>query len=110
MKLLQGDTVALIRDPRTVGIVERRSGKLLTIRFPEQENSREQIPRDEVRALAEFMYEARVRGTKFRHGVSLTGDSTLAELVAVFGYATERLRQDSLDKVLGQLQRAGLEI
>jgi hypothetical protein len=56
------------------------------------------------------MYEARQRGTKFRHAFSLTGESTLAELVAVFGYATERLRQDSLNKVLGQLARAGLEV
>lgn len=110
MKIHSGDTVALIEDPRTIGIVERRSGSLLTIRLPERENKREQFPRNKVRTLAELMYEARIRGTKFRHGLSLTGDSTLAQLVSTFGYATERLRQESLVKVSNQLLRAGLEI
>ena len=40
----------------------------------------------------------------------LVGDSTLAELVGLFGYSTGQLRGDSLWKVRKQLERAGLEI
>ncbi|HUY31220.1 MAG TPA: AAA family ATPase [Pirellulales bacterium] len=111
MRVQQGDTVIRLDDPRVVGVVERRSGDTLTIRLPEDANRREQVNRDEVRPLAEAMLEARKRGTKFRNDLSLTGmKSTLAELVAAFGYATERLRQESLRAVRKQLERAGLEV
>lgn len=51
-------------------------------------------------------------GTKFRHGLYLVNyGSTLAELVETFGYTTtERLRGDSRDKVIRQLERAGLRV
>ena len=110
MNIQIGDTVILTNDSHAVGIVERRSGDLLTIRFPDKENQRRQIPKAEVRALAEAMYEARQKGSKFRNNLSLIGSSMLADLVAAFGYATLQLRQESLGKVRRQLKRAGLRI
>jgi hypothetical protein len=85
MRIRQGDSIILVRDPKIVGIVERRDGSMLTVRFPADQNRREQFPRNELRALAEAMCEARSKGTKFRHGLSLTGGSTLSQLVAEFG-------------------------
>lgn len=110
MKIRIEDTVMLADDPRTIGVVVGRSGDLLTIRVPDNGNSRRKIHRSDVRALAEAMCEARERKTKFRNDLSLTGDSTLAELVAAFGYSTSQLRQASLDKVCSQLSRAGLVV
>lgn len=112
MKIVSGDSVVRADgDVRDVGIVERRSGSYLRVRFPGRNNEREQLLRSGVRAVAEVMYDVRHRGTKFRNDLSLTGGSTLAELVAAFGYSTQgRLRQDSLEKVCRQLNRAGLEV
>jgi SpoVK/Ycf46/Vps4 family AAA+-type ATPase len=97
-------------DSHKVGIVERRQGDLLTVRFPDDNNRREKVPRREVRALADILYEARKRGAKYKNNFSLTGGSTLAELVEEFGYSTQQLRSESREKVVKQLQRAGLEV
>jgi hypothetical protein len=110
MRIYLGDTIILVDPPRRVGIVERRQGDHLMVRFPDDDNKRQQVARTRVRALAEVLYEARTRGTKYKNHLSLTGGSTLAELVVEFGYATQRLRSESLNKVLRQLQRAGLEV
>ena len=60
----------------------------------------------------DLIYRARVEGKPLRLGtnISLVGDSTLADLVALFGYSTGQMRRESLNKVLKQLLRAGLEI
>lgn len=66
-----------------------------------------------MRHLAELALEARREGKPLQlkgQSISLRGDSTLAELVALFGYSTGKMRTDSLDRVLRQLERAGLEI
>lgn len=93
-----------------VGIVVRRDGDKLLVRLPAEGNRREWVQRPDVCSLAEEMYQARSGARKFKHGLSLTGDSTLSELVAEFGYATKKLNSDSLSKVLRQLERAGLRI
>jgi energy-coupling factor transporter ATP-binding protein EcfA2 len=108
MKILTGDTVVL-KDKR-VGIVERRDGAYVVLRLPNEDNRRESFPRAEARLLASLMAEARERGSKFSNSLSLTGQSTLSALVAEFGYSTERLRQESVDRVVRQLGRVGLEI
>jgi hypothetical protein len=110
MRIQPGDSVILVQEPFAVGIIERRQGDTLTLRFPDHENRRERASRREVRALAEVIYEARKRGTRYGKALSLTGGSTLADLVETFGYATQRLRSESLERVVRQLQRAGLEV
>ena len=109
MRVKVGDTVVFSNNQR-IGIVERRDGGGLTLRLPQEGNLRTSLPRGDVKPLAEAMFEARKRGTKFRNDISLTGASTLAELVAAFGYATQQLRLGSLNKVLNQLDRAGLKL
>lgn len=109
MRVQVGDTVVFLNGQR-VGIVERRDGGELTLRVPHEGNYRASFSREAVRPLAEAMFDARKRGTKFRNDLSLTGMSTLAELVAAFGYATQQLRQESLTKVVNQLVRAGLNV
>lgn len=112
MRVQRGDTVMFLQgDPRDVGVVEGRTGSSLSVRFPGRGNKRESVDRSQLRALADAIFEAREKGTKFRNDLSLTGGSTLAELVAAFGYATEeRLRSDSLNRVTLQLVRAGLNV
>ncbi len=110
MKALVGDTV--VDDDRNIGIIESRDRNLLTIRYPGRGNQRVRKSRDQVQHLAERIRQARHEGKPLQVGVkiSLAGDSTLAELVGVFGYSTGQLRSDSLWKVRKQLERAGLEI
>ena len=109
MRVKVGDTVVFLNG-HGIGIVERRDRGELTLRLPHEGNLRGSFPREGVRPLAEAMFEARKRGTKFRNDLSLTGSSTVAELVAAFGYATQQLRLSSLNKVLSQLDRAGLDV
>ena len=111
MKVLPGDSVVDHR--RDVGIAESRSGTILTIRFPSHANAREKRHRSEVRHLAELIFEAKNEGRPLQlrgASISLRGDSTLADLVALFGYSTGQMRSESLDRVLRQLERAGLQI
>ena len=110
MNIMIGDTI--VTDDREIGIVESRSGSALSVRFPDYGNHRDQVHRSRVNPLAELVYEARAEGKRLRLGtnISLVGDSTLAELVALFGYSTGQMRRESLDKVLRQLGRAGLEV
>jgi hypothetical protein len=110
MRIRLGDTIVPLNEPGRVGIVERRHGGTLIARFPGEENRREQVSRRNVRGLAEVLYEKRKQGTKYKNTLSLTGGSTLRELVEEFGYATQRLRTESLERVARQLQRAGLQI
>jgi hypothetical protein len=84
MRIQPGDSVILRQEPSTVGIIERRQGDTLTIRFPDRDNRREQVSRREMRALAEVIYEARKGGTRYGKTLSLTGGSTLADLVLTF--------------------------
>jgi hypothetical protein len=86
MRIQPGDSVILMQEPSAVGINERRQGDTLTLRFPDHENRCERVSRREVRALAEVIYEARKRGTRYGKALSLTGGSTLADLVETFGY------------------------
>lgn len=111
MRIREGDTV-LVGNRRDIAIVERRTGwGHLVVRYPADGNRREEASRADLTPLAQAMFDARSAGTKYRHGLSLTGDSTLAELVAEFGYSTAgRLRSDSTDKVIRQLERAGLSV
>jgi hypothetical protein len=110
MRIHLGDSVIRRQGPSTVGIVGRRQSDTLTIRFPDHENRREQVTRREVCALAEVMYEARKRGDEVWENLSLVGGSTVAELVWAFGYAIQRLRSESRERVVKQLQRAGFEV
>ncbi|MCY1079688.1 hypothetical protein [Archangium lansingense] len=91
MRILQGDSVIIGSGKRAVGIVERRSGNQLVVRRPDAGNQREHVGRNEVSSLAEFMYTARKNETRFRNGLSLVGDSTLAELVEAFGYSVGQM-------------------
>src|SRR5262249_37166248 len=81
-------------------------------RYPTRGNQRFRKTRDQVQHLAERIRQARIEGRPLQVGVniSLTGDSTLAELVGLFGYSTGQLRSDSLWKVRKPLERAGLAI
>jgi hypothetical protein len=110
MKILIGDSVVDL--DRHVGIVESRSGRQLSIRYPGQGNARMWKGYKEVRLLSMHIYDARDSGRslQLRRGISLTGDSTLADLVSLFGYSTGRMRTESLGRVLRQLERAGLKI
>lgn len=110
MRIYVGDTVVVDERTRAVGIVERRDGNQVVVRRPDLGNQREHFSRSEVQPLAGLMAEARARGAKYKNDLSLTGQSTLAQLVEEFGYATAQMRRDSLIKVVRQLERAGLEI
>jgi len=110
MHIMIGDTI--VTDDKEIGIVENRSGAILTVRFPEQGNRRDQVHRRQSEPLAELVRRVRDGGKPLRLGtnISLVGDSTLADLVALFGYSTGQMRRESLNKVRKQLLRAGLEI
>jgi hypothetical protein len=110
MKALVGDTV--VDDDRDIGIIESRERNLLTIRYPDRGNQRVRKTRDQVQHLAERIRQARLEGKPLQVGakISLTGDSTLADLVGLFGYGTGQLRRESLVRVLKQLERSGLDI
>lgn len=110
MKAIVGDSV--VDDDRDIGIIESRDRNLMTIRYPARGNHRYKKTRDQVEHLAERIRQARVEGKPLQVGsnISLTGESTLAELVGLFGYSTGQLRNESLMRVLKQLDRAGLAI
>ena len=103
MNIMIGDTIVL--DDKRIGIVENRSGNDLTVRLPDDGNLREHIFRSQAKPLAEVIYEARAHGRRLplSTNIRLTGNSTLAELVSLFGYSTGQMRRDSLQKVLNQL-------
>ncbi|ATB48403.1 ATPase AAA [Corallococcus macrosporus DSM 14697] len=109
MRVLKGDTV-IHRRTREVGIVERHDGNHVVLRWPERNGQRETIPRNEVQGLAEAMAEARQASRLFSTTLSLTGASSLADLVSRFGYSTGHMRSGSLRKVRSQLERAGLRL
>lgn len=110
MRIYVGDTVVVDERTRAVGIVERRDGNQVVVRRPDLGNQREYFSRNDVQPLAGLMADARGRGSKYKNDLSLTGQSTLAQLVEEFGYATGQMRRDSLIKVVRQLERSGLEI
>ena len=82
----------------------------MTVRLPQEGNRRIAFSREEIRPLAAAMFDARSKGTRLRNDLSLTGNSTIAQLVGAFGYPNQRIRTDSLNQVLSQLKRAGLEV
>ena len=110
MNIMIGDTI--VTDDRDIGIVENREGNFLTVRFPDLGNQRDHVPRKRATPLADVICQARIDGRRLAlpNAISLVGSSTLAELVALFGYSTGQMRRDSLQKVVTQLMRAGLEI
>jgi hypothetical protein len=110
MNIMIGDTI--VTDDKEIGIVENRSGSTLIVRFPDNGNRRDQIQWSRVSPLAVLIYKARAEGRRLplRVDVSLVGKSNLADLVALFGYSTGQMRRDSLQKVMNQLWRAGLEV
>jgi SpoVK/Ycf46/Vps4 family AAA+-type ATPase len=110
MRIRQGDTVIIGDNSHAVAIVERHNGSELVIRRPDEGNQRAIVDRKEVRLLAAVMHAARERGTKFRNDLSLTGESTMADLVNAFGYSVGQMRQESLGRVSRQLERAGLDM
>lgn len=112
MQVKIGDSVVLVKESkRPVGIVERRSGNLLTVRVPDWGNSQVRVNRSDVRPFAELFYEAKRNGTRVSGSVSIAGKSTLAELVSAFGYTTKvKMHGASLAKVVRQLERAGLHV
>ncbi|MFP2925401.1 AAA family ATPase [Pyxidicoccus sp. 3LG] len=112
MKVMLGDTVVLKEESgNPIAIVTQRSGGTLTVRRPDRDNQLEKVQRDAVAPLALKMAQAREDKTRFSNSLSLTGSSTLAELVGKFGYSADvRMKRNSLDKVVRQLQRAGLEV
>ncbi len=107
MNIMVGDSVIFGKGR---GIVLRRNGDEITVRCPDAGDIRVEFSRGELRHIAEAMCDARKNGTVYKTGISLTGNSTLADLVEAFGYATGQMRTDSLNKVLGQLYRAGLTV
>jgi hypothetical protein len=110
MNIMIGDTI--VTDDKEIGIVENRSGSTLIVRFPDNGNRRDQIQWSRVSPLAALIYKARAEGRRLplRVDISLVGKSNLADLVALFGYSTGQMRRDSLQKVINQLWRAGLEV
>jgi hypothetical protein len=110
MKLHTDDSVVLTNDSNVVGIVVGASGDQINVRIPTQNNIREKFSRRDVRPLADFLSELWSRGTKVWNGLNLSGESSFSELVTGFGYSTQRLRQNTVDHVIRQFQRAGLEV
>ncbi len=110
MNIMIGDTI--VTDDREIGIVENRAGEWLIVRFPDSGNRREQVRRTQAKPLAKLAYLARLDGKPLPVGtkISLVGKSTLADLVALFGYSTGQMRRESLSRVRRQLERAGLDI
>jgi AAA+ superfamily predicted ATPase len=109
MNIMIGDTI--VTDDKQIGIVENRAGNFLTVRFPDCGNQRDQVPRRRARLLAKLICEARAAGKRLGFSaISLQGKSPLADLVSLFGYSTGQMRRESLQKVVNQLSRAGLEI
>jgi hypothetical protein len=102
MNIMIGDTIVYDKE---IGIVENRSGSTLTVRFPENGNRRIPVHRSQALLLGDLIYQARFEGRPLRlaNRISLTGDSTFADLVALFGYSTGLMRTESLNKVLKQL-------
>ncbi|WP_158617042.1 AAA family ATPase [Corallococcus exercitus] len=112
MKVLIGDTVVLKHQTgNPIGIVTRRNGNTLTVRLPLQDNTLERVSRSDVEPLALGMADARRRQAKFSNSLSLAGQSSLADLVKAFGYASDvKMQRSSLGNVVRQLERAGLEV
>ena len=107
MRIQLGDSVWHERR-RKVGVLERRQGNWLTVRWPGDGNQREQVQRGDVVPLALAIARKRREQTALTKSLSLTGTSTVADLVQFFGYSTGQLRRDSVTRVLNQLRRAGL--
>nr|WP_253895316.1 ATP-binding protein [Corallococcus exercitus] len=107
-----GDTVVLKHQTgNPIGIVTRRNGNTLTVRLPLQDNTLERVSRSDVEPLALGMADARRRQAKFSNSLSLAGQSSLADLVKAFGYASDvKMQRSSLGNVVRQLERAGLEV
>jgi MoxR-like ATPase len=112
MKVMLGDTIVLKEESGSpIAIVTQRSGDLLTVRRPDKDNQLEKVPRDAIAPLALWMAQAREGKTKFSNSLSLTGGSKLADLVGEFGYSADvRMKRSSLQRVVRQLERAGLEV
>ncbi len=110
LKALVGDTV--VDDDREIGIIESRNRNMLTIRYPARGKVRFRKTRDSVQHLAERIRQARLDGRPLQLGahISLVGDSKLTDLLGLFGHPTSQLRRDSLEKVVKQLEPAGLDI
>jgi hypothetical protein len=53
MNILIGDTI--VTDDREIGIVETRSGRILTVRFPDHGNRRDQVHQSRANPLAELI-------------------------------------------------------
>jgi energy-coupling factor transporter ATP-binding protein EcfA2 len=109
MNVLIGDTV-VHKAGGWLGIVESKIGGEYSVSRPDSGNQRERIRRDEFYLLAARLRDVCANGTKVANGFSIMGKSTISELVEQFGYSTQRLRSNSLNKVLNQLRRAGLTI
>ena len=111
MRIQLGDTIIFVDGPRRIGIVERRQGDILTVRVPVDENRREQVSRRQVRTLAEVIcLRHESAAPNIRTTSALPAGQPLQILSGEFGFATQRLRSESLDRVVRQLQRAGLEV
>ncbi|NTX34810.1 ATP-binding protein [Myxococcus sp. CA033] len=112
MKVMVGDTVVITQQTgNPIGIVTRRSGTMLTVRLPLKGNTLERVSRADVEPLALWLADARRRQTKFSNTLSLVGQSSLSELVGVFGYSTDvKMQRTSLGSVVRQLERAGLDV
>ncbi len=108
MKLQLGDSV-FHEKQRAVGVVEARSGGQLAVRWADS-SQREWISRADVTPLAVAIAKAKRGEHKFSNDLSISGGSTVAELVAYFGYSTGQLRRSSVEKVVGQLRRAGMDV
>ncbi|HVG57969.1 MAG TPA: AAA family ATPase, partial [Hyalangium sp.] len=112
MKVQLGDSVVFKNGrERAVGIVERRSGRTLSVRIPAEGNQIERVEREEVEPLALKFRKSLEETRRPVMGVSIAGRGTLAELVKAFGYtADQRMNGGSLNKVMRQLERAGLDV
>ncbi|MCL2822834.1 MAG: DEAD/DEAH box helicase family protein [Polyangiaceae bacterium] len=73
-------------------------------------NQLETYNRSEVEPVAKLMAEARLNRTKYCRGMSLTGNSTLSELMDAFGLPSVRMRKEHLNSVCRQFIRAGVTL
>lgn len=109
MRLSVGMSVFVEGNKDRVGFYVQRDGAQVKVRFPGEGS--EWHPRDQIRMVAAEMAGAVRRRVRYGNRLSYTGQSTLAELADAFGYqAASRLRTDTLNRIIGQLQRAEVEI
>jgi hypothetical protein len=109
IKLRLGDTLLILTKPKKIALVEHLGRKEIIVRLPQDKNRRLTVSRKEVCLLAEALASALRKGVRAPVSISLTGRSTIADLINVFGYEAKRF-PSTIDSIISQLGKVGIEL